>query len=938
MTAQARTDAVPPAAEGAPQLPRDGGGATPDSDALAVNRSLRVLSACNAALTRATHESELLQRICRLIVEVGGYRFAWVGYAEDDPARRVRPVAHAGHEAGYLTRLEFAWDDSPPGNGPTGRAIRTGQTQCMRRIASASDFEPWRRECLARGYASSIAIPLMVGPGCIGVLRIYSGVPDHFGDAEEALLRELAAELAYGIGALRTRARHERAERQIHTFRRLLDRTNDLVYVIDAASGAILDTNSTVARRLGYRREELLTMKLADISVIAGAAPWTQVMEFLRRSGCAVVESHHRCKNGELLPVEVSFTHVEHERQCYVISVARDITERRRQEEMIARLGRLLRMQSAINAALLRIPDRDELLQEACRIATQVGGYDRAVLGLVTPDGRSITPSFRAGAAADFPEPEVLPIATGDEPDSSLSSRALRTGKVVVCSDIVHSESPVALRQVTIRTGFRSLVALPLIVEGARVGVLVLASRDPNRVRDEELLLLEDITQGLAFALRSQRHARAARFLEAYDPSTGLARRALFCQRVDRLLRERINTGQQLAVAVVDIHQLGNINDSFGRRFGDLLLQAVAERLRNTTQSDDCIGSLGGGTFALLQPALASAADSVNALLDSTVFGEPFAIEGRTIRVSCKSGLARHPTDGSDCSMLLEKAEAALKRAKETGEQYLHYQIQMHSELAERLSLEHRLRTAIEHEQFELHYQPQIDLQSGRIGSFEALLRWNDPARGLVAPGAFLPVLESSGLIVPVGNWVLERVVRDCARWHALGLPPTRVAVNVSALQLRRRDFVPRVLELLTRPPLAAAGFRLDLEITETALLQDLEGTRRKLRELRAAGVRIALDDFGTGYSSLGVLSKLPVDSLKIDRSFIMGLPADPASLSLTSSIIGLALAFGLVTVAEGVETQAQLELLKAMHCNQSQGYLHGRPVAAQQAAALLSP
>ncbi len=903
---------------------------------VAVNRSLRVLSACDAAVTRATDEIELLQRICDLLVDVGGYRFAWVGYAEHDQHKRVRPVAHAGHDAGYLARLKITWDESPHGGGPTGRAIRSGRPQCTRRIDREAGFEPWRSESLARGYASSLAIPLTVGDARIGALNIYSGTPDDFSDAEMTLLCQLAADLAYGIEALRTRAQHERAEHQLHTFRALLDRTNDLVYVIDAASGAILDVNGAVARRLGYSREELLGMRFMDVSASVDAGSWEATAKRLRGSGSAVIAAQHRCKSGELLPVEASLSYVEHEGQRYLVNVARDITERQRQQDVIARLGRVLRMQSAINAALLRIADRDELLQEACRIATEVGGYDRAVLSLVNPDGRSATPSFRAGTGTEFPVPAILPIAAGDEPDSSLTSRALRTGQVAICSDVTQSEPPVAMRDMLIRTGFRTLVALPLIVEGAKVGALMLASRDPDRVRDEELMLLQDITQSLAFALRSQRHASAARFLEAYDPLTGLARRALFCQRVDRMLRERFGADQHPAVAVVDIHQLSHINDSFGRRFGDLLLQSIAERLRSTVPSDDFLGSLGGGSFALLQPGLGPSEEGSSSFLDSTVFGEPFSVEDRSLRISCRSGVAHYPIDGHDCSTLLENAEAALRRAKETGEQYLHYQIRMHSELAERLSLEHRLRAAIDKQQFELHYQPQLSLTSGRIESVEALLRWNDPEQGLVTPAGFLHVLESSGLIVPVGQWVLERVLRDCASWQALGRAPTRVAVNVSALQLRRRDFVPRVLELLGRAPLADAGFRIDLEITETALLQDPEGTSRRLRELRAAGVRIALDDFGTGYSSLGLLSKLPVDSLKIDRSFITGLPGDAASVSLTSSIIGLALALGLVTVAEGVETQAQLELLKVMRCDQSQGYLHGRPVDAQQMAALL--
>src|SRR6185437_12718402 len=233
---------------------------------------------------------------------------------------------------------------------------------------------------------------------------------------------------------------------------------------------------------------------------------------------------------------------------------------------------------------------------------------------------------------------------------------------------------------------------------------------------------------------------------------------------------------------------------------------------------------------------------------------------------------------------------------------------------------EHRLRAALDERQFALHYQPQVSLVTGRMEGVEALLRWQDPERGLVLPGQFLSVLESSGMIVAVGEWALRQAAEDCLRWRRMGLGQLRIAVNVSAQQIRRRTFAEQVLA--AAQPCLSEGSGLDLEITETGLLHDIEGASRKLRELRAVGVRIALDDFGTGYSSLGLLSKLPVDLVKIDRSFITGLPEDKASVTLVSSVIGLASAFGLKVVAEGVETQGQLDALREMGCDQSQGYL----------------
>jgi diguanylate cyclase (GGDEF)-like protein len=510
----------------------------------------------------------------------------------------------------------------------------------------------------------------------------------------------------------------------------------------------------------------------------------------------------------------------------------------------------------------------------------------------------------------------------------------LRTGEIALCADLARTEPPIASRERLLEVGLRSLVALPLIVGGVRVGALALGSRETHVVGDEELSLLQDIAANLSFALRYLQQEGKAQYLTSFDPLTGLAKRALFCQRLDQRLRNRAALESTPTVVAFDVMHLSKVNDSFGRHAGDLLLQVVAKRLKYHVEDDERIGYLGGGTFVLVLPQDGNSAESVTTLLENTVFGEPFHIEGRVLRTSFRSGIARSPADGKDGNTLAQRAEAALMQAKEAGEQYLHYQIEMHSDIAERLALEHRLRAALDERQFVLHYQPQMSLATGLIEGVEALLRWQDPERGLVFPGQFLPVLESSGMIVTVGEWVLRQAAEDCLRWRRAGLGPLRIAVNVSAQQIRRRSFVEQVLA--AAQPCLGDGCGIDLEITETGLLHDVEGASRKLRELRTAGLRVALDDFGTGYSSLGLLSKLPVDLVKIDRSFITGLPQDKASVTLVSSVIGLASAFGLRVVAEGVETQGQLEILRAMGCNQSQGYLHSRPVAAEQFEKLL--
>ncbi len=781
-------------------------------------RRLRMLSACNRTLIRATSEADLLGDICRSLVEVGAYQLACVSLVSGADSAQIVPVAcsDCGLPGGGAD--EARWAALHGKDSLAAGALRTRSMQIWEGpLDETQGRGPWHDEALKGGYCSAAAVPLLAEERCLGVLDVYSDLPDALEAPELTLIGELAADLAYGIASLRT-------------------------------------------------REE-----------------W------------------------------------------------------QRQQERIAQLTLTLKMQSAIHSLVTRIRDRDELLQEACRVAIDVGLYHSAAVSIVEPGAPRASVRFAAGTLYGAPLPDSLVIGESAASDTSLTGRALRTREIAVSSDLSRSECVVLAREEMFAAGIRSVVALPLTVDGMPVGALTLCSKSSSPLRDDELVVLQDIATTLSFALRSQRHEVAAEYLAHFDPLTGLAKRALFCRRLDEALRRQPSAEHSLAIAALDIHHLSKINDTFGRHTGDVLLQKIAERLKHHLGDDERIGSLPGGTFSFFEPDYSASDRTISSLLDEVVFAKPFLIDGRSVRVSCCSGVARFPIDGEDSATLVQKAEAALKHAKETGEQYLRFKLEMRSEIAERLALEHKLREAIDEQQFEIHYQPQVSIANGRIETLEALLRWRDPERGLILPSRFLPVLESSGLIAVVGSWVMQHVAADCERWRRLGLGPVRLAVNVSAVQIRRRAFTDLVRELVDGWSTDPKGFGIDLELTETALLQDVDGAERRLRELRSVGIRIALDDFGTGYSSLGLLSKLPVDLLKIDRSFIRGLPHDLTSLTLTRSIIGLASAFGLVTVAEGVETAEQLRVLRQLGCDQSQGYFHCAPLPVDEVDVLLA-
>ena len=595
---------------------------------------------------------------------------------------------------------------------------------------------------------------------------------------------------------------------------------------------------------------------------------------------------------------------------------------RRRQEQQISRLTGVLRMLSGINGAVVRIHDRTELLLEACRLGVTVGGYPTAFVGLHQPKTQRLEPVAHQGADPLIAHTlcEVLQNRMAHE--GQARNRARDPAAPFTCEDAGATHTAV--------------IGLPLIVDKTVVGVLGVCPREHGAIAEEELVMLREVAANLSFALQYLRQDSKVRLLSYFDVLTGLAKRALFCERLGRILRDSPGFGSHYAIAVLDIQNLSAINDSFGRHAGDQLLQLLSDRLKRRFEDTELLAHFGGGTFALVQPMDRSPVAGLEALNEHLdhLFAEPFSLQGKDIPVAARSGIALYPADGSDPDTLVNRAEASLRGAKDSGQRRGHYSAEKHAEALARVALERKLRVALERQQFELHYQPKLGVKTRRIEGAEALIRWNDPDSGLVSPARFLPILEESGLIVEVGDWVIERAARDCRQWHQQGLPPVRIAVNISPVQLRQADFVGRFLK--HTHPCATVTRGLDAEITEGALIGDSAAVIHKLKLLRAAGINIAIDDFGTGYSSLSRLAHLPIDTLKIDRSFISEMAVDARSKRLVSIIVSIARAFGLVVVAEGVESQDQLDTLWQLGCDLSQGYLHSKPLPAQQFAALL--
>lgn len=611
--------------------------------------------------------------------------------------------------------------------------------------------------------------------------------------------------------------------------------------------------------------------------------------------------------------------------------IATDITERIRHEEKIARLSRIHVLLSSINGMIVRVRNRHELFREACRIAVRRGDFHTAWIGLV--DGVNTKP--RPVASMDpefgFRNEAALARSTASD-DHGIAAAALRNGQAVVINDVA-SDSRIG-RKSGLR-GYQSLAALPLIVGEKAIGVLVLYAKQPEFFVRDEIILLQELTGDISFALDHLAKEEQLRYVVNYDTLTGLANRTLFSDRLTQLIRAAEARSYPLATLVFDLQRLGLINDSLGRCTGDKLLKAFGDRLRNLFGESAALARISGNRFGVAVQDLQSAT-VVSWIEHWNAHGlaASFDIDGHQLHAACRIGIASYPGDGDNADALLANAEAALQRAEVSGEIFAFYSAEMGARVSQRLHLESRLRQAVEKKLFVLHYQPKVDLRSRRVHGLEALIRWRDPDRGLVPPIEFIELLEETGLIVDVGRWVIEQAVTDMRLWKSRGLAVPRVAVNVSQVQIRKPDFVTTVLAALRAEE--GQDCNLDLEVTESLTMADTEATVAKLRTLRDQGLHICMDDFGTGYSSLSRIALLPLDAVKIDRTFIARMADGDDAFAIVSTIIKLAQTLQMRVIAEGVETHAQASVLARLGCNEAQGYLFGKPMAAGEIGPLL--
>ena len=584
-------------------------------------------------------------------------------------------------------------------------------------------------------------------------------------------------------------------------------------------------------------------------------------------------------------------------------------------QEIIARLG-----QFALGHAEL-----DGVLAEAAR-GLHAGGCD--VAAIVERHGPELLMRAAFGENVEAAVGERVPLS----PDATWAQLLDAAGAAV------YEREHFAVRGADLpwSSWLRRLgsgICVPVRGESGAFGALIMGSLRDDAFDAEDLSFAEAIAHVLSAAVRRHQTQSRLAYMAEFDALTGLPNRNLLHDRLTQSLAQARRHGWQGAVLFIDLDRFKLVNDTLGHHVGDRLIAEVGRRIKQCVRAGDTVGRVSGDEYGVVLGELAQADDAAfvaQKILD--VLALPFDLDGNEAYVTASIGISVFPSDGDDAETLLKNADMAMYRAKElTRNAYCFFTGEMNQRSVAKLQLNNDLRRAIERSEFVLHYQPKIDLADGRVHGVEALLRWNHPQRGMVTPGEFIPALEDSGLILPVGEWVLEEAAAQLRRWLREGLRALPVAVNLSAKQFRRRD-----LDALIRRTLAAAGVSaglIELEITESCLMEDAEDAVRLLANLRAAGLRISVDDFGTGYSSLSSLTRLPLNALKIDRSFVRDVVSSAEAASIVRAVIDMAHNLSFTVVAEGVETAEQMAFLKRHGCDLAQGYLFDRPMPASQLA-----
>ncbi|HMH18459.1 MAG TPA: EAL domain-containing protein [Burkholderiales bacterium] len=892
---------------------------------------LRLEHTVARCVTEADSVSAALKAVMRAVCEAQNWECGRFFSADDDSGllRFSESWSKPGPQFDlYIERsLKVTYG---PGVGLAGKVWQTDEPMWVADVTRDARVAQ-KTLAVEAGMRGAFVFPVNPGGKTIGVLAFNSR---EIREPDEHLLQAIRV-IGSQIGQFVQRKQAGEALRKSNErFDMAVRATNDVIRDWNLVTDEIW-WNENFTKVFGYPRETLEpSVKswyegihpddqgrvIAGIHRLIGSGGenWSDEYRFRRQDGSVVhvLDRGHVIRDKEGQAVRM-------------IGAMADISSRKQAEERIHNQALRQRLIAEFGQQAFASTDVEDVLSRAVELVSVSLKADYCNVLELDQDGKQLLIKVAFGWPKEIIERRTVSIRPEGRLEFVLSHR-----EPVITEDLANderfSESPL------LRLGVRSAIHVPIFGTAGTFGILSAHARAKNSFGADDASFLQSVANILAVAIERKNAEERLSYLAQFDSLTGLPNRYLFHDRLMNAMAHARRGGHPMAVLFIDLDRFKLVNDTQGHSAGDKLLKEAGIRLSQCVRGGDTVGRFGGDEFGAIVSDLAKLGDAgvvAQKILDA--LARPFNLDAHETYVSASIGITLFPADGDNPEALVMNADTAMYRAKEQGRNtYQYFTREMNQRALARVQMEAALRQAIERNEFLLHYQPKVDLASTYICGFEALIRWQHPDRGLVLPGEFVSVLEDTGLIVPVGEWVLREVCKQIQAWQREGLAIKPVTVNVSARQFQQKDFESIVRHIL-RDAHVDPGL-VQFELTESLLMSDPEGAARTLRGLKDSGVKISVDDFGTGYSSLAYLKRFPIDALKIDHSFVRDITTDPEDAMITLAIIGLAHNLKLRVVAEGVETQEQLELLAANGCDEIQGYHFSVPTTAAECAIML--
>lgn len=729
-------------------------------------------------------------------------------------------------------------------------------------------------------------------------------------------------------------------------FRSITGTAPDAVLLLDE-QGKLIYWNMAAERIFGYSEAEVLgrTAHLLLLPERYHEVYKKGYSEFIstgtiKRIGKSL-ELEAICKDGNTIPIELSYSTVKIGDEWHAVGILRDISERKEHEDKLHRTSRALSAIHTSNILLTRSEDEQQLLQGVCQNIIEQAGYRFTWVGLQAADGDVVCPAGWAGEEQGYLD-ALERCRRIDSRTPCPAVIVIRTNVPYIQMDINGAPDSSLWHKEAIERSYGSVIVLPLMQGTNAFGALEIYSKEMNDFQSEEVELLKELADDLAYgitALRTNQKRQKAEEMIAYqafhDGLTDLPNRTMVMQSLDQAIARADQMKGEIAVLFVDLDEFKLVNDTLGHIAGDELLRQASLRLKNAVRSTDIVARQGGDEFIVLlagdsrtnveRECESEAAIVAQRILDN--LKEPFQILGQEAYVSASIGVSIFPEDADNTMQMIQHADGAMYRAKELGRgNYQFYSRELSERQQKKMSMATMLHKAIEQQEFVLHYQPLIDLSDGKMVGVEALIRWERDKGNLISPADFLPVAEDTGLILPIGEWVIKEACRQAQEWVSKGVL-LQVAINLSTRQMWHGNIASKALHIINETGVSKE--LLEFEVTESAMVMDPERMEKTLDQFKKNNIKISLDDFGTGYSSLDRLKHFPFNKLKIDKSFIDGIPDDEDDIAIVSATVQMAQSLGLSSLAEGLETVEQCRFLKTLGCDFGQGYYFSRPVPA---------